>query len=538
MAERVNKADRIRLQHRAEAEIMRYAQPDPVTGIKPHALWHKHVHNVQLDPMQVLRMMEMDQHRNTIDFSCRRTRKTSTKELYNLERMATSPGLELGIVAPRQQQSQNNLNYMLEAIKRSPMLAGYVAFERGRQRLNDTGFKFANGSKVSAYGIMGQIDGDSLAMASLEEVDDMPSDRLLSRFLPMLGASERLGMSIKIEPEIRISGVFKGADVLQGLINSGKYHVLPTVDVYTGQELGIISADWVDSMRAQQTEGEWLRQFLCLNISAQNWIWEKHIMKAKAVGLAAGLEIAEPLPGKRYKRRGLISFGYDHGGHGESTRASRGCLVVKEEIGNFIVTLRVRFWPADADEKTIERDLIAEWEYFRPDYAMGDAYGIGLLTSVNDTLYRRGLIEVDRMTVGEGKSSQSTWTQWAFAPIRFQGMTKHAMASAVRSVYSNGRAAIPYFDDEDPCCVDWRDYVRHLGNIKEEKTKSDYSSFKQVDEKFGDDGFDAECAAVWALVCRGAEDVATVIGTRVQTREQMLGLPIRQAQGDRERLAA
>ena len=39
---------------------MRYARPDPVTGIRPHALWHKHVHNVDLDPMQVLKMQEMD----------------------------------------------------------------------------------------------------------------------------------------------------------------------------------------------------------------------------------------------------------------------------------------------------------------------------------------------------------------------------------------------------------------------------------------------------------------------------------------------
>jgi hypothetical protein len=247
-------------------------------------------------------------------------------------------------------------------------------------------------------------------------------------------------------------------------------------------------------------------------------------MKAKAVGLAANLAIAEPLPGMRYKRRGLIAFGYDHGGHGESIKASRGCLVVKELVGNFVVTLRVRFWAADADEKGIERDLLAEWDYFRPDYAMGDAYGIGLLTSVNDELYRLGLVETDRMTVGDGKSSQSTWAEWAFAPIRFQGMTKHAMASALRSIYHNGRAALPYFDEDDPACADWRDLVRQLGNIKEVKTKVDYSSFKQVDEKIGDDAFDASCAAVWALQCRGAEYMPTVIATRVQTMDQMLGI--------------
>lgn len=529
MNERISKSERIKVQNRAEVEIMRYAKPDPETGIRPHAIWHKHVHNVNLDPMQVLRMIEMDQHRNTLDFSCRRTRKTSTKELYNLERLATNKGLELGIVAPRQQQSQNNLNYMLDAIKRSPMLEAYIAFDRGRQRLNDTGFQFANGSKAAAYGIMGQIDGDSLAIASLEEVDDMPEDRLLSRFLPMLGASERLGLDVKIEPEIRISGVFKGADVLQGLIDSGQYHVLPTVDVYLGQELGIVNADWVDNMRAQQTESEWIRQFLCMNIASQNWIWEKHIQRAKMVGLAASLGIAGPLPGLRYKRRGLIGFGYDHLGHGESLHASKSALVVSELVGNFVTFPFVRTWPAGTDEKVIGRDLLAAWEYFRPDYAMGDAYGIGLLTDVNDQLFRRGLVDVDRMSIGDGQSTQTTWAQWAFSPIRFQGMTKHAMASCLRSVFHNGRAAIPYFDEDDPGAEDWVGFTRQLANIKEEKTKSDYSSFKMADSKIGDDLFDAAMASVWALETRGAEDVPTIIGSRVQTREQLLGLPARAA---------
>lgn len=525
MAERVSAADRLRLTNRAEVEIQRYAQPDHDTGVRPHALWHKHVHNANLDPMQILRMIEMDQYPNTIDISCRRTRKTSTKELYNLEKLSVCKALELGIVAPRQQQSTNNLNYMLEAIGRSPMLQAYIAVARGRPRISDTGFQFCNGSKASAYGIMGQIDGDSLAIASLEEVDDMPADRLLSRFLPMLGASERLGTDVKIEPEIRISGVYKGADVLQNLIDSGQYRLLPTVDVYLGQELGIINADWVANMRAQQTEGEWIRQFLCLNVAAQNWIWEKHIKRARAVGLAAGLEIAGPLPGRRYKRRGLIGFGYDHLGHGESLHASKSGLVVSELVGNFVTFPFVRSWPAGTDEKTIERDLLALWDYFRPDYAMGDAYGIGLLTSMNDALFRLGLTHIDRMSIGDGQSTQTTWTQWPFAPIRFSGMAKHAMASVLRSAFHNGRAAVPYFDDEDADCVDFLNFCRQLANIKEEKTKADYSSFKMADPKIGDDLFDAACAAVWALETRGADDVATVIGSRTQTREQLMGLP-------------
>lgn len=521
MTARISSSQRIHLQSRAEREVMRYKDD--------HALFHKHVHDVTLDPTQVLKCIEMDQHRNTIDYSCRRTGKTFIKELYCLKHLATHPAETEGIVAPREKQALIGMRYHLDAIRRSEILKAYLGYNRGRASWSDTRYTFANGSGAEAFGIMANVDGESLTIASLDETDDMDKQRLVERFLPMLGATRRPGIDQPLKPQVRISGVYQGGDTISGLVETGNYHVLPATDVYLGMALGHVPEGWAMEQRAQNSDASWMRQFLCINTAATNWIYEKHIHKAKMVGQAAGLEIAEPLPGKRYKRRGLISFGYDHGGHGESARASRGCLVVTEQVGNFIVCLRVRYWPADADEKNIERDLLAEWEYFRPDYAMGDAYGIGLITSVNDALYRKGLVEVDRMTVGEGKSSQSTWTQWSFAPIRFMGMTKHAMASALRSVFHSGRAAMPDFDQDDPHCVDWRDLVRHLGNIKEEKTKSDYSSFKQVDEKIGDDGFDAFCAAVWALVTRGAEDVATVIGTRVQTREQMLGLPMRLA---------
>ncbi len=524
---RISATERVRIGNRAEEALAKYSKPDPATGLRPHALWHKHVHNVDLDPMQVLRMIEMDEHRNTVDYSCRRTRKTSTKELFNLERLATNGFLELGIVAPRERQAQNNMKYMVDSIRRSPMLTGYLQYRAGRRQLSDTKFEFMNSSKAQTYGIMGEIDGDSLAIASLEEVDDMPQDRLLSKFLPMLGAAERLGSDVKIDPEIRISGVFKGAGVLKSLLATGEYHTLPPVDVYMGCELGIISQSWVDTMRAQQTEGEWLRQFLCLDIASQNFIWERWIRKAKGVGLEAHLPISEPLPGLRYRRRGLISFGYDHTGHGEKPEASKSCLVVCEQIGSFVTFPFIRYWPAGTDEKVIERDLIGYWDYFRPDYAMGDAYGIGMLTSLNDQLFRRGLTEIDRQTIGEGQSTASTWSEWAFAPIRFEGMVKHSMATTLRAAFYNSQAAIPYFDDEDLHAEAFITFVRQLGNIKTEPTKSSYSSYVMADQKIGDDGFDAACAGVWALVTRGEGDVPTVITSRTQTRSQLLGEPAR-----------
>lgn len=521
MAERISAASRIQMQHMAEREVMRYKDD--------HALWHKHVHNVELDAVQVLKCIEMDQHKNTIDNSCRRIGKTAAKELALLKHNATNSDQELGIVAPREAQSIVNLGYHLEAIRRSEILTAYLAVKSGRQQLSDTFYEFANRSKAKAYGIMAQVDGGDLTAASLEEVDDMPRERLFSRFLLMMGATRRLGASkeSKNDPQIRITGVFKGADTLNALIESGKYHLLPTVDVYLGMELGILNESFMSDMRDQLSPDEYIRQLLCLNVSARNLIWENKIRDAMAVGLKAGIEIVEPLPGMEYKRRGLISFGYDHSGHGEDPQASKYALVVTEQIGNFCCFIYARTWAPGTDETIVKNDIKAYWRFFRPDYAIGDAYGIGLLTTLNDELYQEGLVSIDRHAIGEGQSTASTWTDWAFQPLRFEGMTKHSMAQALRSIFHNRNAAIPYFDDfdpahDDPAVAAIRLLSRQLANIKPETTKASYSSYKMVQPKMGDDLFDAAMAAVWALATRGGMSVATIIQTRNKTREQML----------------
>lgn len=515
---RISASERIKVSNRAEAEILRFKDD--------HALFHRHVHGVTLDPIQILKCLEMDAHQNTIDISCRRTGKTTIKELYALKHLATNPKNEEGIVAPRTQQAMTGLNYHLEAIRRSEILSSFIAYKNGRRQMRDTGYSFANGSSCAAMGIYSQIDGEALTIASIDEVDDVDQDRLMSRFLPMLGASRRLGAddSQRFEPQIRITGVFKGADVLQSLIDTKRYTLLPPVDVYLGLQLKIITEAWVEEMRAQQTEGEWIRQFLCKNISSQNWIWEKHIRKAMAVGLAASLGPAGPLPGARYKKRGLLSFGVDIGGHGESATASRFALVVSEQVGNFVTVPYVRSWPAGTADRLVEDDLFGLWDYFRPDYAIGDAYGIGMLTSLNDRLYAAGLCETDRRTINDGESTASSWKSWSFAPLRFEGMTKHSMASILRAAFHNGQAAIASFDEDALECADWRDFVRQLGNIKAEQNKAGYASFKQADQKVGDDFFDAAMAAVWALYTRGMEDAPTAIVTRQQTRQQLLGM--------------
>ncbi|QZA82793.1 hypothetical protein K4H25_15315 [Deefgea piscis] len=506
---------------------MRYGRVDPATGLKPHALWHKHVHGVELDPMQVLKCIEMDNNPNTIDVSCRRTGKTTVKELYALMFLATNPFQEEGIVAPRLQQSQIGLGYHLDAIRRSEMLSAYISVKNGRRQMKDTQYQFANGSKATAFGIMSQIDGDAISFASIDEVDDCPQERLMSRFLPMLGSARRLGAdsTVKFQPQIRITGVYKGADVLQALVDNGQYKMLPALDIYLGIELGILNEAWANDMRAQQTEAEWIRQFLCINTRSTNYIWEKYIRIAIATGLSANLQPAGPLPGLRYRKRGILSFGYDHSGHGEAETASKSALVVFEQIGNYAVIIFCKTWLAGTDDRVVQNDLFGLWAYFRPDYAMGDAYGIGMLTSLNDQLYEHGLTDIDRRTIGDGESTASTWSQWPFAPIRFQGMVKHSMASALRAAFHNRQAAIPSVDEDDVANLDWATLVRQLGNMKAAQNKGGYASYTMADKKIGDDLFDAACAGIWALITRGQDDnAAVIIQSGVRTREQLMGM--------------
>jgi len=555
MSERLSAAKRVELQNVAEREVMKYADD--------HAMWHKHVHNVELDSVQILKMQQMDQQKNTIDFSSRRTGKTVGKELYNLKFLATHADQELGIVAPRQKQSTANLSYMLEAIRRSPILERYLAYKSGRRQMSDTKFELANRSKAWAEGIMADVDGGDLTIASLEEVDDMPKDRLYSRFLLMLGATRRLGASKKSvnDPQIRITGVYKGADTLSDLLEEGHYYVpgafygdralaeirrlidqgwlepeevelesyahpVPIMHAVNGMELGLLNREFIMMMKDELSRDEFVRQLLCINTASRNLVWEKYLRQAMMVGLKANLQPAEPLPGEVYKKRGLISFGYDHSGHGETPQSSKYALVVWEQVGSFLVPIFCRTWGPGTDEKIVRLDLLSYWRYFRPDAAIGDAYGIGLLTELNDNLFAEGLTTIDRRTISDGESTATSWKEWAFCPLRFEGMTKHSMAQATRSVFHDGHAACPYIDDrdrDDPDTRDLRLFYSQLINIVPVEGKASYSTYKMANPKIGDDLFDAGMAGVWALVTRGAMAMDTVITTRTHTREQLLG---------------
>lgn len=554
---RISGAQRIEMWSVAEREIMRYADD--------HYLWHKHVHNVELDPIQLLKCKDMDANPMSLDFSSRRMGKTAIKELYFLKYLATHSDQELGIVAPREAQSLVNLNYHLEAIRRSPMLEAYIDVRAGRKQMADTYYGFANRSKATAYGIMANVDGGDITAASLEEVDDMPHDRLFSRFLLMMGASRRLGASKTSDnkPQIRITGVYKGADTLVELISSGQYKVIGAfegerarqeirnfidagyldpsmvdVDSYNlpvpignavmGMELGLLQKDLLLSFRNQLSPEEFARQLLCINTASRNLIWTKWIRRSLQLGIEARLELVQPVPNQTYRKRGRLAFGYDHTGHGESPQSSRSFLVVCEDLAGFTVPIFAYIWSLGIDESQIKADLLTFWRYFRPDAAMGDAYGIGMIESLCDDLYRHGLTSIDRRAVGDGSSVASNWSEWPFVPMRFEGMIKHSMATSLATSFNTGRVALSYlehyregdagYDDAEAMLT----LYKQLPNIETVVTTKTYASYKMVKTSIGDDGFDAFMAAHWALKS-GAVDIPTQILLGTTTQERLLG---------------
>ena len=231
------------------------------------------------------------------------------------------------------------------------------------------------------------------------------------------------------------------------------------------------------------------------------------------------------MPGEIYRKRGLLTFGYDASGHGEDPAASKHAFVVGEDLGGWFVPIWAHTWSAGTDESRVKNDLKAFWRYYRPDHAIGDAYGVGMLTQLCDELYAEGLTPIDRRAIGDGDSTASTWSEWPFEPIRFEGMTKHSMATGVQAAFSGRRVALPYIDhlaDDDEGAAGLRMLYQQLVNIKAIPTSKSYASYKMVKKNIGDDLFDAYMAATWAMITRGSGSVPTAILTQKRTRAQLL----------------
>ena len=546
MAERVTAAERAKLANVAEREIHRYADD--------HALWFKHVLGVDLDPVQELKMELMDREPFTLDPSCRRTRKTSTKELYNLRKMALEPDHELSILAPREDQAKTGLNYHLEGIRRSEILSAYIATKEGKRRISDTSYTFANNSVANVYGMMSKMDGMDTTIASVDEVDDLVQERLWNRFMLTLGASQRLYQrkSGDIQKTARFTGVFQGFDVMSNLcqnsvhcdwnrrqmghilkalgtdgsggeIEGYRFYCLPIIDVHLGLQFGTLDQATYQLSCQGLTDDQYKRAFLCIPTEGRNFFKERFLRLMQKRGLMAGLEPVPPIPGARYQKRGLVTICFDKGGHGESEAASRNAAHVLEQWGNYTIWLWGKEWPADEDDKPIERELIEWVRYFRPDGGMGDAFGASMLADLNDRLLEEGLTDVDRREFGG--SSASSWENWFFAPQRMEGLQKHLMYTSLERAIRGGTFLTPLVTEDrrqEPGYDVLARLIAQLGNIKAEKTRKAYDSYSAVKKQLGDDNPDAVAFGIWWLVNRGAILPPAFVDSLVQSREAVL----------------
>lgn len=528
MAERVTSSERIKLANVAEREIMRHADD--------HALWFKHVTGVDLDPVQEIKMELMDEHPFTLDPSCRRTRKTSTKELYNLKKLATEPDHELSILAPREDQAKTGLNYHLDGIRGSEILSAYIATKEGKRRISDTSYTFANGSVANVYGMMSKMDGMDTTIASVDEVDDLVQERLWNRFMLTLGASARLYQrnTGKIEKSARFTGVFQGFDLMSNLcaksvhcdwnkrtmphilkalntdgsgddVEGYRFFCLPIIDVHLGLQFETLNESAYKLASQGLTEDQYKRAFLCIPTEGRNFFKERHLRMMQKRGLMIGLEPVPPIPGGQYRKRGLVTICFDKGGHGESEAASRNAAHVLEQWGNYTIWLWGKEWPADEDDKPIERELVEWCRYFRPDGGMGDAFGASMLADLNDQLLDQRLTDVDRREFGG--SSASSWENWFFAPQRMEGLQKHLMYTSLERAIRGGTFLTPMITDNvrgEPGYDILERLIAQLGNIKSEKTRKAYDSYSAVKKQLGDDNPDAVAFGIWWLVNRGA----------------------------------
>ena len=514
--------ERIEMAVVAEREILRYKDDQ----IK----WCKHVVGIDLDPIQQLKFHLMDKHLNTVDVSARRTRKTTAKELHTLKRLATEPDHEHNIVAPKEDQSKESFTRNIaEAVRRSPILLAYILWKNAKRQLSDVGLEFLNHSRSKCFGITSNLDGINSTIADIEECDDLDEDRLRDRFLlTRLGTETLFAQGVKKEKSVRITGVYKGAGLIDKFIDDPNYFTLPVIDCWDGVAAGIIDEPAVRTDMAGMSDDMILRSLLCRRSSARNFFHERHLRRMMTRGNMFNLEPVVPIPGSVYEKRSPVSMTglyLDIGGHGESDHPSRYACSVFEYLNNNVFLLFARDWEATTPKDVIVRDVVDIWDFFRPSekFSYADAYGAAIISDICDTLFDRKIAHINRRDFAG--SSATAWTNWPFVPIRMDGFLKHAAYTYAQQAIHAGRVFTPLVTDSNRNIPEYaaiEKIIEQLKNIKAVKTSKNYDSYQMIKKRIGDDYADAWALGFYALGTQGLLQVPTIIEGDYVTRESIL----------------
>lgn len=478
-------AKQIQITNRLHSAIQKYSD-DTV-------LWMKDKTGQEAEPQQIVFIKEIENNPRSLIVEPPRAGKTWAVEAVCLKELACNERENELIFGPVQKQAKNALKEQLNWIETSPILSKYIATRRGKPQISDSKYEFVNRSRAEAFGIHGSIDSEEASILRGEEFDDMDMDVWTNRVIQRGGRKNISGLPLRI----RLSGTIQwGNGPIYEYSQNPDYHLVTQFDIYALMALEIYDELAIEEFKAGATHEQWLRIYLLKFTDSKNFIWESSLHNCLLKAMEISWQGIEYIPGKKYKPHGVVYAGFDmgHSGEGKVHSVYRADFI--EVIGNTHLWLGGMEWESTEDPDKIEKDFCDLWEFYGVHSGRGDALKSAMIAKINDRLFDRGLIDIDRSDFPENKPSE--WEKWAFSPAWNTGKAKYIWGSILKSLIDHTDLIIPYFDrkDDRPIAKMAKRLRDTILNIRIKVTNSAYPSLEIVDKSIGDDPFDAINMAV------------------------------------------
>ncbi len=478
---------RIEIANRAEQAIQKFSD-DTV-------LWLKDKTGQDADVWQQLAISEIEEHPNSLIVWPPRFGKTWSMEAVNIKELFCHARESLMIFAPKQEQANNALREHLDWIEGSEILKAYVAVRRGKTQLSDSKYELVNRSRAKTFGIYSHFDSEEASIVRAEEWDDMDEEIFNDRVIARGGRKNISGLPTRY----RYSGTIQqGKGNMFRLENSGDVHVVTKFDIYDGLHMvqhngvvGIYDENAIAQARAKYTNEQWLRIYLLQYTEAKNFIWESYLRECQKFSIKLEWDGVEYKPGNRYTSRGTVYCGFDCGHSGEGKQHSVYRVDFFEQFGEYLLWLNGFEWESTVDPDLLKKEFCDYWEFFDCRAGYGDALKANFISLLNDALYDRGLINIDRAKFPE--NSQAHWKQWALAPQWNTGKFKYLAGSETKKLVEDRKLIVPYFSEKDdrPIAQSCRRLTNCLTNVREVFNKSSYPTLEAINKEIGDDAFDS-----------------------------------------------
>ena len=463
------------------------------------------LYDMNLRPFQWEWFFLLKENPMALGYASPRIGKTVGFEFTDLDDEVLNAKDECLIFAPKLEQAANSFRYQYDTVMRSEFLRALVRRNAaGKLEISKNGMELINGSRVKCIGILSDFEGENGSIIRVEELDDIPDDRL-KRALGRGLATNSNGLPTRY----RFTGVIWGKLNIWKYSEDENYFTLPPMDVYDAIAAGYIGKKEAQILRAQMSDDEWLRTMCCMFVESRNFIWSSWLHNSQLIGLAWNLAPVPYMPDAIYQRGNdsVVAFGLDMGAQGTSDDASDYALEVVEGS----VRSGARRWlngltlPPDSEPDTIIRQVVQFWEFYRPQLAFGDARDANLIAQINEELYSRGLVHFDWKRLG--KNDKDGWSKWAakglMTPLHNSGPRKHEMYTSLRNAINNcvnvGKPeyvgtyfVFPQVDRDkanDPLRPSWghlQKLMRELANLVAEPLPSGYYKIERYKKKIND----------------------------------------------------